>query len=47
VRRLGLPEAGVLEVLQVTQLFNAKIADALRLAPTDFAPIAGPKAPSP
>ena len=45
VRRLGLPEAGVLEVLQVTQLFNGytKIADALRLTPTDFAPLAGPR----
>ena len=45
VRRLGLPEAGVLEVLQVTQLFNGytKIADALQLAPTDFAPLARPK----
>ncbi|MBI2466658.1 MAG: carboxymuconolactone decarboxylase family protein [Candidatus Rokubacteria bacterium] len=41
VRRLGLPEAGVLEVLQVTQMFNGftKIADALRLAPDDFAPL--------
>ena len=47
VRRLGLPEAGVLEVLQVTQLFNGytKIADALQLAPTDFGPLARPKAP--
>jgi AhpD family alkylhydroperoxidase len=45
VRRLGLSEAGVLETLQVTQLFNGytKIADALRLTPTDFAPLAGPK----
>jgi AhpD family alkylhydroperoxidase len=45
VRRLGLPEAGVLEVLQVTQLFNGytKIADALRLTPTDFADLARPK----
>ena len=45
VRRLGLPEAGVLEALQVTQLFNGytKIADALRLSPTDFAPLARPK----
>ncbi|MBI3458071.1 MAG: carboxymuconolactone decarboxylase family protein [Candidatus Rokubacteria bacterium] len=41
VRRLGLSEAGVLEVLQVTQMFNGftKIADALRLAPDDFAPL--------
>jgi len=41
VRRLGLPEAGVLEVLQVTQMFNGftKIADALRLGPDDFAPV--------
>jgi alkylhydroperoxidase/carboxymuconolactone decarboxylase family protein YurZ len=45
VRRLGLPEAGVLEVLQVTQLFNGytKIADALRLTPDDFADLAQPK----
>ncbi|MGH7319240.1 MAG: carboxymuconolactone decarboxylase family protein [Candidatus Rokuibacteriota bacterium] len=41
VRRLGLPDGGVLEVLQVTQMFNGftKIADALRLAPDDFAPV--------
>lgn len=46
VRRLGLPEAGVLEVLQVTQLFNGftKIADTLRLSPDDFAPGPGPAA---
>jgi len=45
VRRLGLPDAGFLEVLQVTQLFNGytKIADALRLTPSDFAPLAEPK----
>jgi AhpD family alkylhydroperoxidase len=45
VRRLGLPEAGILEVLQVTQLFNGytKIADALRLTPTDFTPLSQPK----
>ena len=32
-------------MLQVTQLFNGytKIADALRLAPTDFAPLTRPK----
>jgi AhpD family alkylhydroperoxidase len=41
VRRLGLSEAGVLEALQVTQMFNGftKIADALRLSPDDFAPV--------
>lgn len=41
VRRLGLSEAGVLEALQVTQMFNGftKIADALRLTPDDFAPV--------
>ena len=41
VRRLGLPEAGVLEALQVTQLFNGftKIADTLGLTPSDFAPV--------
>lgn len=41
VRRLGLPEAGVLEALQVTQMFNGftKIADALGLVPDDFAPV--------
>ncbi len=41
VRRLGLPEGGVLEALQVTQMFNGftKIADALRLVPDDFAPV--------
>jgi AhpD family alkylhydroperoxidase len=41
VRRLGLPEAGVLEALQVTQMFNGftKIADALGLIPDDFAPV--------
>jgi alkylhydroperoxidase/carboxymuconolactone decarboxylase family protein YurZ len=39
VRRLGLPDAGVLEALQVTQLFNGftKIADALRLGADEFA----------
>ena len=39
VRRLGLSEAGVLEALQVTQMFNGftKIADALGLIPDDFA----------
>ena len=38
VRRLGLSEAGMLEALQVTQMFNGftKIADALRLSPDDF-----------
>jgi AhpD family alkylhydroperoxidase len=41
VRRLGLSEAGILEALQVTQMFNGftKIADALRLSPDDFAPV--------
>ncbi len=41
VRRLGLSEAGVLEALQVTQMFNGftKIADALRLSPDDFGPV--------
>ena len=41
VRRLGLPEAGVLEALQVTQMFNGftKIADTLRLSPDDFASV--------
>jgi hypothetical protein len=42
VRRLGLPEAGVLEALQVTQMFNGftRIADTLGLVPDDFAPVA-------
>ena len=46
VRRLGLSEAGVLEALQVTQMFNGftKIADALQLGPDRFAEIACPKA---
>jgi AhpD family alkylhydroperoxidase len=41
VRRLGLSEAGILEALQVTQMFNGftKIADALRLSPDDFGPV--------
>lgn len=41
MRRLGLPEAGVLEALQVTQMFNGftKIADALRLGPDGFAAV--------
>jgi AhpD family alkylhydroperoxidase len=44
VRRLGLPEAGILEALQVTQMFNGftKIADALRLHPDDFEPALRP-----
>lgn len=48
VRRLGLSKAGVLEVLQVTQMFNGftKIADALRLAPDDFAPLLARKGAS-
>lgn len=37
VRRLGLSERGLTEVLQVVQLFNgySKIADALRLVPEE------------
>lgn len=44
VRRLGLSEAGILETLQVTQMFNGftKIADALRLHPDDFGPVLRP-----
>lgn len=36
-RRLGLSERGLIEVLQVVQLFNgySKIADALRLVPEE------------
>ncbi len=42
VRRLGLTEAGVTEVVEVVQCFNTvtKIADALQLSP-DFDPHAG------
>jgi AhpD family alkylhydroperoxidase len=49
VRRLGLSEAGVLEVLQVTQMFNGftRIADALRLEPDDFAPVLRRPDPAP
>jgi AhpD family alkylhydroperoxidase len=44
-RRLGLSEAGILEALQVTQMFNGftKIADALRLHPDDFEPALRPR----
>jgi AhpD family alkylhydroperoxidase len=49
VRRLGLSEAGVLEVLQVTQMFNGftRLADSLGLVPDDFAPVAAPRAAPP